>query len=261
MSYYYQPKKMKYTRRRPARGGRLGRGAMTKWRNYQGQQFVPRTLGALAASESKYFDSYLNSSTLSETTSWIGTELDPATLNTLFFPAEGADINERIGRRVSVYKIAIRGQLKTTAVAASGLALEPCYTRLVLYQDMQTNGTQSQGEQVMAQPGTTAVPLVISTFQNPANFGRFRVLRDITVRSPFTYAFNDAAGTGAIAASNIPIKITYRFKKPVVVKFNATGGGSVGDIVDNSFHLIGKKSGADFAQTISYQCRVYYKDL
>jgi len=50
------------------------------------------------------------------------------------------------------------------------------------------------------------------------------------------------------------------FKTPVKVQFNATNGGTVAVIVDNSFHIICGASNITYAPTISYYCRVAYKE-
>lgn len=233
------------------------------------RQYVPRTLGPLAVSESKYFDSYLSSATISEQNNWQSSELDPTTLNTLFCPTEGSDIDNRIGRKVSLYKLALRGVIRGSyAVGQANILTSPAF-RIILYQDMQTNGVQSQGEELMAAPGTANTSLAFSTFQNLSNLGRFKVLKDLVLRPRIVTAAVDTSnsGTGVNTStqgySDIIFKIVVKFKKPVVVKFNATNGGTIGDIVDNSFHLIGIKSNSAFGDqlgTMNYQCRGYYKD-
>lgn len=219
---------------------------------------VQRTLGP-QVSETKYFTSFRSAVTVSTGTSWAGTEVDPSVLNTLFLPTEGADIDERVGRRVAVHRIAIRGVLTTGLAQDEADALRNPCVRLILYIDQQTNGTQAQGEEVMtAQVATTQG--VATGFQNPANFGRFRVLKDKTIRLALPYAFNDAAATGSIIANDVPFKINIRFRKPLIVKFNNTNGGTIGDIVDNSFHMIAAKSATDFTTALTYTVRTYYKD-
>lgn len=225
------------------------------------RQFVPRTMGPFAVSESKYFDTYVSGAAISEsTTNWAATELDPATLNTLFCPTEGSDIDNRIGRRVELYKIALRGVISCGVLMDQTDVVAAPAVRLILYMDQQSNGTQSQGEDVMATPGAGQVPLVFSTFQNLANLGRFRVLRDKIYGPRIVTSGTDGVSTVSLVHQQIPFKMTVRFKKPILIKFNSTNGGTIGDIVDNSFHLIGTKSSTNYAHTISYQVRGYYKD-
>jgi len=225
------------------------------------RQTVARTMGPFAVSESKYFDSFKSAQTIAETTSWAATEADPTTLDTLFVPQEGSDIDNRIGRKVSVYKIALRGVISASLASDQTDTLQNPAVRLILFQDQQSNGVQAQGEELMASPGAATSALTFSTFQNLANLGRFRVLRDKTIRGTITVTGTDGASTTSQRANDIPFKITVKFTKPVVVKFNATNGGTIGDIVDNSFHLLAVKSNADYTTVISYQCRTYYKDM
>lgn len=224
--------------------------------------YVPRTMGPFSVSESKYFDSYKQASTILPELSWASTEHDPATLNTLFCPTEGADINNRIGRKVQVYKISMRGNIYSTPSQDDVDVFSSGGFRLILFQDKQTNGVQAQGEELMSSPGASDSQLTFCTFQNPANFGRFKVLKDLILRPRITTASGDGTNTTSQNQSQIPFKITVKFKKPVIVKFNATNGGTVGDIVDNSFHIIAVNSFLSNTNTtiMSYQCRTYYKD-
>lgn len=236
---------------------RTNNGNQKRYRRY-----VPRTMGPFHATESKYFDSYKSSTSIvNAISSWAGTEIDPSTLNTLFAPTEGSDINNRIGRKVQVYKISIRGLIEPAPYPDGDDILSSPYYRLILFQDKQSNGVQAQGEEVMGPPGTAAQNLTINTFQNTANFGRFKVLKDLVLRPRIVTASTDGTNTMSQNFSTIPFKVTYKFKNPVVVKFNATNGGSIGDIVDNSFHLLLTDSNTSFLNTVAYQCRTYYKDI
>lgn len=253
---------------------RLGRGARRRYvaRNIQPNRYpsyvsyrpkrslVPRTMGPFSVTESKYFTSGINETAIAESTDWTGTELDPGTLATLCVPQEGSDLDNRIGRKIAVYKIAIRGTLKLVPQKDQPDILTSDAIRLILYIDQQTNGIQAQGEEVMASPFATSVESAFCSFQNLSNLGRFRILRDKIYRASTMTAGTDGTNTQTIGSASVPFKMTYRFKKPIIIRFNATSGGTIGDIVDNSFHLIGQKSGGDFGHSIVYQCRTYYKD-
>jgi len=237
----------------------LGQGARKRYPHRRSQ--VARTMGPFAATESKYFTSTVSARAFPESQTWVDTEIDPTTFNTLCLPVEGADISQRIGRKISVYKIAIRGTIQQTNASDQPDVLANPAFRLILYIDQQTNGVQSQGEEVMAAPGGAATVLTaFNSFQNLANLGRFRILRDKIYRGTVQTAGTDGASTVSINSNHIPFKMTVRFRNPVIIRFNATNGGTIGDIVDNSFHLIGNKSGTSYDHTINYQCRAYYKD-
>lgn len=211
--------------------------------------------------ERKYFDSFLSAAAVAGSTDWTATELDPATLNTLCVPSEGSDIDNRVGRQITVHSIRIRGVLSVAALQDQADMVQVPAVRLVLFQDMQTNAAQAQGENLMAAPGAATAPLTMSTFQNLSNLGRFRVLKDKYIKLGMPYAGTDGASTNSLApGQNVPFKLNFKFKRPVVIRFNATNGGSVADIIDNSFHLLGQKSATTWVASISYQCRTSYTD-
>ena len=141
--------------------------------------------------------------------------------------------------------------------------------RLVLFQDKQTNGSQAQGEELMQAPATATAPLAVQTFQSLANFGRFRVLKDKILSFNFQANAADNVTTTGNNFTNsqempsIPFKITHTFRKPVIVHFNGSNGGAgdgdIGDIVDNSFHLLLNSESSVGA--LSYNCRTTFTDV
>lgn len=219
---------------------------------------VPRTFGnARAVTERKYFDSTASGSVISVNSGWAGAETDPAA-GTLFCPTEGNDINDRVGRKVTVLAIKIRGFIYDPP-STDATELNPIKLRYVLYQDMQSNAVQSQAEELLASPGVGT-----NQFQNTENFGRFRVLKDkefTTPPRPITYAGVDGETIVLYSSAAMKtFKITHKFRKPVRVRFNATNAGTSGDIVDNSFHLIMGRSTTSRDVTYGYTCRVTYID-
>lgn len=219
---------------------------------------VARTRGPMAKGEMKYFDAYATNKSIPSGTDWTGKEIDP-TGNTLFFPVVGAAINERIGNRVWVQKIVVKGNLNWAAQTNQTTADALPYSRLVLVQDTQSNGTQMQGEDVFA-PTAADDSLNVAAFQAIKNFGRFRVLKDKTFKCPqlpLSYDGTNMEQSGAV----MPFKMSYKFRKPVLVKYNSTNAGSIADVVDNSFHLLGvSNNDTSVPCTAYYNVRTYYKE-
>lgn len=223
-----------------------------------GYSTVPRTRGPYSMGEMKYFDTTKGPTGLVASTNWTGTELDPATYNTLLAPTVGSAINQRVGREVKVHKVKVRGYFTAGAQVDQTAADGPCYIRLLLVQDTQTNASQMQGEDVM-DGSSGAAALAPTAFQSLANFGRFRVLKDkvILLQNPnMSYDGTNIEQFGLVKT----FKMTCRFKKPVSVRFNATNGGSVADIVDNSWHIIGTCNSTALVPQINYSARVCYKE-
>lgn len=220
------------------------------------RNFVPRSFGnPLAIAERKYFDTEYAAAIATSTTNWTGTEADPATILTFFAPIQGTGFNNRVGRKCQILSIKIRGSLTLPAQVDQTAAEQPIENRFILYQDKQTNAVQSQGEEVIASgAGSDAIHM----YQNPANFGRFKVMKDktVTIQNPnISYDGANIETNGLIKT----FKISWKFKKPLVVHFNATNGGTVADIVDHSLHLIANSTIAGMA--LSYKCRVTFIDI
>lgn len=222
--------------------------------------YVPRVPGnPLAMTERKYFDTELNNKTLvTLSTGWTGTECDPATLNNLFSPTTGTNYNQRVGRKVCLKSLRIHGYVEYPTVSNTGTANidAPILIRVILYQDKQTNGVQSQGQDVIA---SGAGNVAVAMFQNPQNFGRYRVLKDKKISLNITatnYVGTDTHMTGNLRSFNWNI----RFRKPLIINFNSQNTGNVTDVVDNSFHVIAGVNRADTNAQFSYKARAVFVD-
>ncbi len=211
-------------------------------------------------SEMKYFDSERTANAIGSSTDWTATEQDPATLNTLFVPIKGTGINNRIGRKVVVHKVKVRGLIKIDAQADQTAGDASSLMRVALVQDTQTNGAQAQGEQIFQDPTAASGNNAVLSFQSLDNLGRFRVLQDkfIQMGDPnLTFDGTNVEQNGLVRK----FQFFHSFKTPIVVNFNATNGGTVADIVDNSWHVIANANTSALSPDIVYQCRVSYKDL
>uniref|UniRef100_UPI004047F323 hypothetical protein n=1 Tax=Shewanella sp. TaxID=50422 RepID=UPI004047F323 len=230
-----------------------------------GQVFVMRTPGGKGATETKYYDTTKALTAIPESTDWTGTEFDPATQSTLFCPVQGAQINNRIGRKVLLKKIRIRGVIRPNVFQDANDVVAPCAVRIIVYQDKQTNGAQAQGEDVMAAPATAAAENAFCAFQSLGNLGRFRVWKDKTYVPRDGQTTTDGANTSSITAgAAIPFKYNLKLGKGIPVHFNSSNGGAgdgdVGDIVDNSFHILIQASSTAWAYQCAYQARCVYTD-
>lgn len=239
-----------------------------------GYTSVARTRGAAVTGEMKYFDcDRTPSNIVATTTTWpAGTMQDPGTTinlgaaavgtpQCLFAPTVGSALNQRIGRSVLVRKIKVTGTIAIPSQVAQNALDEAMKIRLLLVQDMQTNAAQMTAAALLND--ASAATTTICSYQNPNNFGRFRVLKDkiYSLQDPNLVGSAGAAPTDIGSNGKIiNFKMAVNFKIPVKVQFNATNGGTVADIVDNSFHIICGASNISFTPTISYYSRVAYKE-
>lgn len=240
---------------------RFRRGRYPYARRYRPQYVRPgyglvgRTPGGGVLGEMKYFDSTVASSPVVAAATWVGTVRDPSAFSTLCVPVVGAAYNQRIGKEINIVKLKIRGNFVRTGLEAGASSVPATVIRFGVYQDMQTNSTQADGNLVMTP--TATVGQAPFTFQNIDNFGRFKVLKDKTcvIQDP------NMAGSDTLHDINgrtYPFKMTIKFNKPIQVRFNQTNGGTVADIIDNSLHFFANSnaSGID----LNYLCRVCYKE-
>lgn len=233
----------------------------------------PQLVRVLAqAGETKYFDCELSNSSISAvTTSWgTGTRKDPgttidigaaavATPLTLCAPTVGSALNQRIGRKIHIRKIKIRGQIQVPAQSAQAAADNACKVRMLLLQDKQTNAAQYTAADVLN--AASSAVTTVNSFQNPNGFGRFNVLKDKLITFGNVNMAGAPSSTDVIQSGMIrDFKINYVFKKPVEVNFNATNGGTVADIVDHSFHFMVGTQDAAYAPTVTYYSRVSYSE-
>jgi len=225
---------------------------------------IPRAI-AQVDTERKYFDEERAITAVTIIgTSWAGCEADPGTVNTLFAPTQGDDISNRTGRRADVMGIRIKGLLTGLKQTAQTTADEATLVRVVLVQDKQTNSAQLNAEDVISSGDATQA---FNMFQSTAFFGRFKVLKDKRYITPATPVSIRTADQVTTTAQNMEVtgfekdfKMNVKFRKPVRVNFNATNGGTVADIIDNSWHILAIANSADQGVRLSYKCRVVFVD-
>jgi len=244
-----------------------------KGKTRKGYSTVARTRGAAVTGEMKYFDCNIETAALTAvTTTWpAGTMFDPSTTINLgsaavatplclFAPTVGAALNARVGRKVNVHKVKVHGTVVVAAQAAQGTGDNACKVRVALVVDQQTNAAQMTGAQLYNDG--TGPTTVINTFQNPNNFGRFRVLKDKMLQiGNINMAGSPTTADVVQSGMKVNFKFSVNFKKPLVVHFNATNGGTVADIVDNSLHIVAGTDNSVLAPGLAYYSRVCYKDV
>lgn len=242
----------RYQRRsRPYRKSRYSRRRFVRRR---GQSYVRRSLGnARAYSERHYYDQDVNGTTVQlVTTVWPnGTLTNPVTPNCLFAPTVGNDISNRTGRKVAVLGIRIQGFV-FKAASLSG-ASTPAGFRMMVVQDNQTNGVAMTPSNLLS---SGAAQNMTECFQSTSSFGRYRIL---ATRHCMMQDANFT--TSGSSKQQCPFRINIKFRKPVVVHFNSTNGGTIADIIDNSFHFIIGCDNATDTSAIYYKSRVTFKDL
>lgn len=230
---------------------------------------VARTRGALFASpEIKYFEfssnGFITVPTANATNMGTSVTTVPLTSGCCFAPTLGNDITNRIGRKVAVKKISIRGTFAVTAVVNDLVADDINVVRYVLFIDKQANATQATLNDVFVTNAAWVSTIQsIKARQNLATLGRFKILKDKSIMLQNPNIGEDFANANHIIKNGYgrDFKITYRFKKPLIVDFNATNGGTYADIVNNCIQFIAVRNNAVTAVSVGYVGRVSFEDV
>jgi len=222
-----------------------------------GYPSVARTRGVGVQGEMKYFDTEVVNDSISVNADWTGTVEDPVGVDTLFAPGVGPAYNQRIGKSAKIMKLKLHGTVHCSPHDDMLAAPYGVQIRLLLVQDCQTNSVQMGGEQLMT-PSSAGALVGTNNFQNVNNFGRFRVWKDKTITFDNTQ-FDGAAPAIYIAGRLRHFKWSLKFAEGLQVRFGASGG-TIADIVDNSFHVVALASNNIINPSITYRCRVCFKE-
>lgn len=237
---------------------------------------VARTRGALFASpETKYFDFGLvgltnipstgltSLGTSVTTTPYFPPAAGPTAIGTCFAPVLGNDISNRIGRKVCVKKIRVNGTIYVATQTAQADTDTPVIVRGVLFIDKQSNSTQPTLNDVFQTNGNlNNAYSSINVPQNLATLGRFRILKDKKFKIGDYPITGTAAGPAIVQGGKaVPFKFHVKFKKPLIIHFNATNGGTYADIVENSINLNFVSNNTAAVPQVQYYGRVTYTDV
>lgn len=184
-----------------------------------------------------------------------GSEASPPTEGSLTSIAAGDGPTNRDGRHVEVVGIYIRGYILFGADPASAGQPLGDHVRLLVVLDEQTNGAALNAEDVLAETADTDLDSL--AFRNLEYTGRFRVLKDITIRRPYM-AMTGTVATPSYAASGVtvPFKINLPMaKKPLKINYTSTTA-VIANCVDNSIHMIA--IAVRSTNTLRYVCRTRF---
>lgn len=159
--------------------------------------------------------------------------------------APGTAANQRIGMKVAIRSIELRVWLMNNAATGVEQAV-----RVMLFWDRQANGAIPAAVTDIIIAASPIAP------RNLANRRRFKIIKD----KVFTIG-SCAATTGS------PTSRTYKnyikFKKPVIVEYNAGVAGNIADISSNSLYMltIGTEADGDTCCGCNAVIRVRYTDM
>lgn len=195
-----------------------------------------------------------------ENTDWSSCSIDDATVKCMFAPVTGSNYYNRVGNRCHVIGISVLGVLATSfydTVTPTGKY--HCSSRILVVLNKQCNATAIASQNVIT---AGVLSNYVHDNRNFDYINQYEVLGDAyeyTVALPFAYdGTSKTSGSGYVKSFAFNIDLT---KNPIGVTFNSTNGGTVADIVDNSFHMLSNSITGSLEHQISYTSQVAYVDF
>lgn len=170
----------------------------------------------------------------------------PANPNTasLVAIAQSTTKNTRIGNKLHLYAIRIKGQI-TLPTAAFGDVL-----RLILVQDTQANGASATANQVLEGNGAAGVATV-NDFFNMDNIDRFKILKD--------KYFNMNGNIGVANTSQTPVVKEFKMNHKCRARIDySSTAGAITELKSNNFFLIVISENG--LSIVGATARVYWKE-
>lgn len=204
--------------------------------------------------EKKFLDNSLAATAVVSSTTYTGCEQDPATTLCLTAPAQGDGGSNRDGRQIIGKSVHIRGQLNIVPIEDT-LANPPFATlvHVAIVLDRQTNNAQENSEDIYTIPGA-AVGVATFPMRNMDFAKRFKVLREeVFVFDNLNYD-RSAANAFGIAGQAKPFDWFIPLND-LRINFNSTTTGVIGNVLDNSIHVVANTNTTTLAPTIAYNSR------
>lgn len=172
----------------------------------------------------------------------------------LCLPTVGADFNNRVGRKITLKSVYIKGMvLNEQSVTPSAGANGPQHLRMVIFYDCQPNGAAPAVTDLL----NSATP---ASQLNLNNRDRFKILADKEyVMDPTVYS---VTATQSVAAFSNQAKYVKKYKKLNLETIFSTSTGGIADITSGAlfmFWIGSRAAGAGDANFIG-STRVRYAD-
>lgn len=209
--------------------------------------------GGFLGLERNYFDTYVNPTGVPRTTNASGGVFDPAGVDCLNAPAQGDLATNRTGHKITMKSLYIRGLLQLLGTDASAVLPNDDIVTIWVILDTQTNAAQMASENALVQLSTSYAqgPYCL---RNLENGDRFRVLRTETFdlnNTNLSGASTNLSSTGTVKSFEWFIPLN-----DLVVRFNSGTTAAIGNVVDNSIHVVALSYNAN--TNMSYQARLRF---
>jgi len=157
---------------------------------------------------------------------------------------QGAGAMDRIGRRINVSSIFVRGKV-WAGLTQSG----PAHFRMIIFVDHDPNGVVPTAAQVLEQDN-------YNSFSNLGNSKRFKILAEITPENGELLSTDTMEGFTFSRYIKTNITVGYN---------NSAGAGAATDVLTNGIYAIvycgGTSLGSTIAPTLECKSRVRFTDM
>lgn len=239
--------------RAPRRAGYKRKTAPTNYASTVKRVQNPRTGGFLGV-ELKFHDAKVVDSSLSNSATQADGEQDPTLGDCLNSIDAGTGPSQREGRKILMKSIQVQGVLESTGTSDSIDASTMGMFFVAIVLDTQTNGAQLSSEDVYenvtAHARNAAMP-----FRNMEFLQRYKVIKMLRMRAPVATVLPDGTNTGSISGFTIPFSLYAKLNVPT--NYAAAAGG-IGDITDNSLHVLAWSTSSALTPKITYGSRLRF---
>ena len=203
--------------------------------------------------ENKYFDVEVATAFVSSVNYGLlnATSANPAILL-------GDEVYQRNGRQILLKKVAFRGNVFTTPITAQTSAA-PCTSgRIFLWRNDQTGNPP--GNIISMADGTafSSVANALGGFQSPSANGIGKIVDDMQFQLvPTVSTNNNGATTVSSSAQEVPVKLSYKPKKPMKLIYPQA---ALSPVPDKWFALYGVVDATTFLPSLNGVMRFYYTD-
>ncbi len=211
--------------------------------------------GGYEGLELKFHDSSRVDAAPGTGTGMAGGEIDPTTLNCLNSMVQGNGQSERLGRKIRMRSINVKGRIHIPSSQGDSVPSGVHQVMLALVLDKQTNAVQLNSEDVFVNPATNGGALA-TVFRNLEHSDRFRVLavRKVVLHPDITSEDGGGGLSFAQAGSSKLFNIRVNLRNMQVL-YTGTAG-TIANIQDNSLHVLAFSNGG--SPNITYNSRLRY---
>lgn len=213
-----------------------------------------RTAGFLGV-EHKFYDTSLVNCSVSAAANATGGECDPSVTSMISTPPQGDNASSRDGKRILIESVQIQGVVYIVAKNGNGVMQDYPMVFIALVEDHQTNAAILDSEAVFKNPGGVT-GLAASPLKNLLSGNRFTTHKVWQLKLPLPPTVAEGVNDIGIMGQTIPFSM---FKKlAMTVDFNGGTTADIGNVVNNSLHMIAYVNDGNWATKLSYNARIRF---